>query len=593
MQKKMTLTQIIQRWIVAIAGTLIVIPGLTSTAALADPPPQGDSAAVFATDTNAWMTTETAVPGAAAIVDGHVIPMEDVVLDCLRKYRSYVIDQMVQNYVVDRECQRRGIVVDQSVIDQRIAELRTNLAPATLEDTLREHHMTMDETRDAFARDIKRKKLVADQIKPVKMVHCFEILVKCASGDAADAGTSRTEAGALAVVNEIQEQIKQGKDFSTMVAHYSESDNKGKSGDMGVLYENILGLVEAPVLDAALVLNKGEISPPIKATDGYHIIKAGSTGDDHSKAEDSIYRDAEAAARHQQIQFLEPKIVVGLIDNSKITFVDDAQLVAGKQLPDAAAVIDGHAIRMQDVAAKCLAEYGPKTTDILVQNYLVDRECERRKIEVSETEIDSQIGNLCKQIAPTPLNEGLKMHHTTMDGLKYDFRQQLERTQLVIDQVKPTMMVHARVVFVKIDPAGASGTRRSADAARTLIATIQDQLKAGRKFEELARQYSEVGNQSDPGDIGILYAGMQNMDTAILHTALAMKTGEVSPSPVQTYGGYFLLQCISTSDNHSSDEDEVYARAFVVRQEQEAQPLIPQAIVALIKKSKVVYYVHS
>ncbi len=43
---------------------------------------------------------------------------------------------------------------------------------------------------------------------------------------------------------------------------------------MGVLYENILGLVEAPVLDAAMTLHKGEISPPIKAADGYHIVKA-------------------------------------------------------------------------------------------------------------------------------------------------------------------------------------------------------------------------------------------------------------------------------------------------------------------------------
>ncbi len=46
-------------------------------------------------------------------------------------------------------------------------------------------------------------------------------------------------------------------------------------------------------------------------------------------------KEAEEASRHQQIQFLEPKLVVGLIDNSKIQFVDDAELTAGKPLPDA------------------------------------------------------------------------------------------------------------------------------------------------------------------------------------------------------------------------------------------------------------------
>ena len=72
-----------------------------------------------------------------------------------------------------------------------------------------------------------------------------------------------------------------------------------------------------------------------------------------------------------------------------------------------------------------------------------------------------------------------------------------------------------------------------------------------------------------------------------------MSKGEISPNPVKTYNGYFLLQAISTSDSHASDEDAVYAEAVAIYQEQKAQSLIPEAIVGLIKKSKVVYYVHS
>jgi parvulin-like peptidyl-prolyl isomerase len=563
-----------------------------SVAVFGDSTQHTNSVAVFATDANAGINADKTITDAAAVVDGHIIPMEDVVLECLRKYRSYVIDQMVQNYVLDRECEKRGITVDESEIDKRIAELRTNLAPATLEDTLEEHHMTTAEAREAFREDIKKTMLVADQIKPVKMVHCREILVKYSSS-VVDSGASRTQAEAFAVVKDIQEQIKQGKEFNTLIAQYSESESKDKNGDMGVLYENILSMVEAPVLDAALALQKGEISSPIKATDGYHIVKADSTGEDHSKAEDSLYADAAQTSRHLQIQFLVPKTVVGLVDKSKITFVDDADLVSGKPLPEAAAIIDGHAIPMKDVLAKCMSDYGPKTTDILVQNYIVDRECEQRKINVSEAEIDLQIDELSKQIAPTTLDEGLKRHHTTMDGLKYDFRQQIERTQLVIDQVKPTKMAHARIIFVKIDPSGASGTMRTDADANNLITNIQNQLKAGKSFEELAGQYSEIKDKNKGGDIGILYEGMQGMDTAILNTALTMKKNEISSAPVKTYGGYFLLQVISTSDNHASGEDAAYAEAFATCKEQKAQPLIPQAIVDLIKKSKVIYYVHS
>src|SRR5258708_40318580 len=60
------------------------------------------STAVFATDTNAGANIDKIVPGAAAVVDDHIIPMDDVIVACLHKGRSYVIDQMVQSYVLDR-----------------------------------------------------------------------------------------------------------------------------------------------------------------------------------------------------------------------------------------------------------------------------------------------------------------------------------------------------------------------------------------------------------------------------------------------------------------------------------------------------------
>jgi len=592
----MSLIQEPKRW--SRPGTGILVALLTVTSAVAapgDPPSQAIPAAVFATDTNAGANVERVVPGAAAVVDAHIVPMDDVILACLRKYRSYVIDQIVQGYVIDRECKRRGITVNESEIDKQVEGLRKNLAPSTLDETLEKHHMTIVEVRDKFRQDIERTMLAADQVKPVRMIHCREIFIKYGPDGTTGPGINRSEAEVLALVKGIEEQVKEGQDFGNLVRRYSSSEGIGGKGDMGVLYGHMLGW-ETPLLDAGMALHKGELSPPVKTGDGYHLIQAVSTDDDHPETEDALYKDADKASRHLQIQFLEPKIVVGLINNSQITFVDDAELAAGKPIPDAAAIIDGHAISMKDVAAKCLADYGPKTTDILVQNYLVDRECERRGIKVSEVEIDRQIAQLRKQIAPSTLDEGLKTHHITMDGLKHDFRQQIERTRLVIDQVKPTRLVHARVILVTAEPSGPEsvpGGKRTDVQAKALIMTIQDQIKAGNSFAEMARQYSETSGAAGDGDIGVLYEGKQGTDTAILNAALVMSKGEISPNPVKTYNGYFLLQAISTSDNHASDEDAAYAEAVAIYQEQKAQSLIPQAVVDLIKKSKVVYYVHS
>jgi len=130
-----------KRWSRPITSVLIAFLTVTSVvAAPADPPSQAIPAAVFATDTNAAANAERVVSGAAAVVDAHIVPMDDVFLACLRKYRSYIIDQIVQGYVIDRECKRRGITVSESEIDKQVEDLRKNLAPSTLDETLEKHH---------------------------------------------------------------------------------------------------------------------------------------------------------------------------------------------------------------------------------------------------------------------------------------------------------------------------------------------------------------------------------------------------------------------------------------------------------------------
>ena len=86
---------------------------------------------------------------------------------------------------------------------------------------------------------------------------------------------------------------------------------------------------------------------------------------------------------------------------------------------------------------------------------------------------------------------------------------------------------------------------------------------------------------------------MPGMDTAILNAAAAMKKGEISSQPLKTGSGYALLQILSDSNDHARDEDAAYAKALAGYRSMEARRLVPQVIVDLIKKSNVIYYVHS
>ena len=546
--------------------------------------------AVFAIDGGSGAGANLAITNAAAIVDGHVISLEDVRLKCLREYREEFLQKVIPDYILDRECKRRSITVREAEIDRRIAELRTKLAPVTLEDKLKENHITMAEARDDIRREIEKPMLVVDQVKPLHMVHCQELVVAV--------GSSRSESDASAVAADFRRQILAGADFATMVARHSdggtaEHNGEEKNGDMGVLYERIMRPVEAPVLDAALALNTGEVSQPVKAADGYHLVKALSTDRQHASSEDGLYADAADVSRSEQIGFLVPQTLSALMEKSEITFVDDSDLVPGKPLPDAIAMIDGHPISMQDVVDKCMAAYGPKVTDVLVQNYLVNRECTERGIAVEESEIDNRVEVLRKQCAPMTLEEGMKLHHTTMVGLRDDFRQDIERAKLAIGEVPPIHMVHTRIILVKANLVSASDVDRTDRAAKAQITAIQSELKAGMRFEDLAVQYCVPDDPGKSGDMGIIYPYKPGLDTDIANAAGVMKKGEISSQPIRTYNGYALLEAISDSDSHPGDEDAAYARAQDKYRSLEARQRIRQIIISLIKKSNVVYYVHA
>ena len=91
------------------------------------------------------------------------------------------------------------------------------------------------------------------------------ILIKV--GKNADAAAQKA---ALAKAEDIEKQLKAGKDFATLAK--SDSDDlgsKAQGGDLGWLEK---GVTDPAFENALFALKKGEISDPVKSDEGYHII---------------------------------------------------------------------------------------------------------------------------------------------------------------------------------------------------------------------------------------------------------------------------------------------------------------------------------
>jgi peptidyl-prolyl cis-trans isomerase D len=103
-----------------------------------------------------------------------------------------------------------------------------------------------------------------DQPKKVRARH---ILVKTGPGyPAPDEAPARKKIEALAA------RLAKGEDFAKVAAEASEDENtRAKGGDLGFVTE---GLVEKAFADAALQLEAGKVSQPVRTTSGWHLIKA-------------------------------------------------------------------------------------------------------------------------------------------------------------------------------------------------------------------------------------------------------------------------------------------------------------------------------
>ena len=255
-----------------------------------------------------------------------------------------------------------------------------------------------------------------------------------------------------------------------------------------------------------------------------------------------------------------------------------------------AASVNGHIISLDEVTSLVMRENGGNATTRLIENYLVDEAARAKNLTVSRAEIDGRVQELVKLIAPMTLEEGLRMHHQSLADLESDIRQWFLRVKLVSPQVKLGAFVHAHIIFIKSVNSAAGEVTRSDSEALALVKKIQDELKAGKKFEDLAKQYNEDPSTKEKnGDAGIIFMGAPYENT-LVDAALSLKSGEVTPGPVKSNLGYYLIQVISTEAKHAAEENPIYAAAEKLSTMQQADVLIPGYIKELRAKADIKDY---
>jgi len=272
--------------------------------------------------------TPTGPPGAAATVDDHVIPMQDVINLAMRLGFDKITNDLVDNYLFQREADKQHVTCTEADIDAKIDDLKKQIAPATLDQALSTHHESMAELRDEFRLSIITDKLCDARVQPVHMLHIEHILIM-AKGPGFDPAEPQAHPvpDALKIIKKAQADLKAGKSFEECAKEYSQDDaTKDQGGEAGAIYQDSPG--DPDFMKAAMQLKIGEISQPIKDVYGYELVKALSSSESHPKSEDAFYDKQWKQYLYQQAQFQRPLLLNELRLASKINLYPPASMSA-------------------------------------------------------------------------------------------------------------------------------------------------------------------------------------------------------------------------------------------------------------------------
>ena len=199
-----------------------------------------------------------------------------------------------------------------------------------------------------------------------------------------------------------------------------------------------------------------------------------------------------------------------------------------------------------------------KVLEHLINSEVLYNEAVVGKVPVDEKQVEAQYEGIKSRFpSEDEFKKSLSDQSITLMELKQDIRKNFAIRTLIEDRVLNAIkvseaeakkyydenkdkfqvpeMVRARHIILRLEPT--ADDKKKADAAKKME-EIQGKLKAGGKFEDLAKEYSEDGSKAKGGDLGFFPKGV--MVKEFEEAAWAMKPGETSKVLTTQFGLHLI-----------------------------------------------------
>jgi peptidyl-prolyl cis-trans isomerase C len=209
-------------------------------------------------------------------------PLSDAQLSAIRKE---TLEKLIDVVLLYQESQNKGIKVDEAELDEKLKKRFPD--EAEFKKVVEKMHLSEAALKSQFLRGMAIQRLIDEEIaqkvtvsdkevkdyydghpelfKEPEQVQASHILIKV---DPKAEESQKAEARKK--IEEIQQRLKKGEDFSALAKEFSQCPSGAKGGDLGYFRR---GQMVKPFEEAAFSLKPGQVSDIVETTFGYHLIK--------------------------------------------------------------------------------------------------------------------------------------------------------------------------------------------------------------------------------------------------------------------------------------------------------------------------------
>ena len=309
--------------------------------------------------------------------------------ECLLHHGKDVLESLVNKHLIAEHCKRRNIVVTAKEVDleiDRMAERFSMSADQWLSLLKDERGITPAQ----YAKDIIWPTLALRKLADTRL--------QVSKADLQEAYETQFGPGVqvrVIVTSEAKkaqalraEVMKNPEEFGNIAKEKSE--DPGSASAKGMIQPVRKHLGDPTIEQVAFAMREGDISEVIEVKGQFVIMKCEALIAARPVPMEQVEKLLVEAIRDKKLRLAAKDVFEDLQRDSKVeTIFNDPQKRAKN--PGVAALINGHPISMAELAEECIERHGKESLKGLINHRLVEQACTRRKIQISQTDMDTEV----------------------------------------------------------------------------------------------------------------------------------------------------------------------------------------------------------